>query len=435
VYVEGCDAELKQRCLTSRQVPCVSAASITALEHAAAADFCAAHSLERQPDSDGAQAAAAVASLNAFHHAAGSTARGFLLRPNQHRRLSSVLLNHTHVAGTKGTPAQHVRAIGWEASESGAFFVLVIVGDFTLGLSGQPPMSMDQLTSHLNARKHYTYDHVVHELHGIPVSMPCITVRLQEGSRLLAELDARDGDRTGVNLRDLTAHEHAALPPLAMITAAEMAATWAKQGGKVPAGSARARGAPTAGGKVPMGSARARGAPTAGGKVPVGSARARGAPAAGGKVPTRTVRTRGVPATTTALTADRLARAMGDIVAGSALFAPGSPDEAGGLCFVADAAALDLLVEPAEGELIRTLGDFPGVVETAATLREPHRICRYLETLAGTYHRFYDRCRILPQGDEDPTALHGARLALCDATRQVVANGLDLVGVSAPERM
>ncbi|MEH3155781.1 MAG: arginine--tRNA ligase [Gordonia paraffinivorans] len=102
---------------------------------------------------------------------------------------------------------------------------------------------------------------------------------------------------------------------------------------------------------------------------------------------------------------------------------------------VADAGALDLLVEPAEGDLIRTLGDFPGVVETAATLREPHRICRYLETLAGTYHRFYDRCRILPQGDEEPTALHGARLALCDATRQVVANGLDLVGVSAPERM
>ncbi|WP_299577351.1 arginine--tRNA ligase [uncultured Williamsia sp.] len=101
----------------------------------------------------------------------------------------------------------------------------------------------------------------------------------------------------------------------------------------------------------------------------------------------------------------------------------------------ADAGALDLLVEPAEGELIRTLGDFPGVVETAATLREPHRICRYLETLAGTYHRFYDRCRILPQGDEEPTRLHGARLALCDATRQVVANGLDLVGVSAPERM
>jgi arginyl-tRNA synthetase len=102
---------------------------------------------------------------------------------------------------------------------------------------------------------------------------------------------------------------------------------------------------------------------------------------------------------------------------------------------VANLGALDLLVEPAEGELIRTLGDFPGVVETAATLREPHRICRYLETLAGTYHRFYDRCRILPQGDEEPTALHGARLALCDATRQVVANGLDLVGVSAPERM
>ncbi|MBJ7290028.1 arginine--tRNA ligase [Williamsia sp.] len=102
---------------------------------------------------------------------------------------------------------------------------------------------------------------------------------------------------------------------------------------------------------------------------------------------------------------------------------------------VADLAHLAELVDPAEGELIRTLGDFPAVVATAAQLREPHRICRYLETLAGTYHRFYDRCRILPQGDETPGPVHSARLALCSATRQVLANGLDLVGVSAPERM
>nr|WP_202422247.1 arginine--tRNA ligase [Gordonia sp. SID5947] len=96
---------------------------------------------------------------------------------------------------------------------------------------------------------------------------------------------------------------------------------------------------------------------------------------------------------------------------------------------------LDLLDDPAEGELIRTIGDFDEVLATAAELREPHRICRYLETLAGAYHRFYARCRILPQGDESAGDIHGARLALCEATRQVLSNGLELVGVSAPERM
>jgi arginyl-tRNA synthetase len=96
---------------------------------------------------------------------------------------------------------------------------------------------------------------------------------------------------------------------------------------------------------------------------------------------------------------------------------------------------LDLLDDPAEGDLIRTIGDFDEVVATAAELREPHRICRYLESLAGAYHRFYARCRVLPQGDEPAADIHAARLALCDATRQVIANGLDLVGVSAPERM
>ncbi|MFM9377726.1 arginine--tRNA ligase [Gordonia sp. VNK21] len=96
---------------------------------------------------------------------------------------------------------------------------------------------------------------------------------------------------------------------------------------------------------------------------------------------------------------------------------------------------LDLLDDPAEGELIRTLGDFPEVVATAAELREPHRIPRYLENLAGSYHRFYARCRVLPQGDEPAGDVHAARLSLCSATRQVLANGLELVGVSAPERM
>jgi arginyl-tRNA synthetase len=96
---------------------------------------------------------------------------------------------------------------------------------------------------------------------------------------------------------------------------------------------------------------------------------------------------------------------------------------------------LDLLDDPAEGELIRTIGDFDEVVATAATLREPHRVCRYLEVLAGTYHRFYAKCRVLPQGDEEVADIHRARLALCEATRQVLANGLGLVGVSAPEQM
>lgn len=96
---------------------------------------------------------------------------------------------------------------------------------------------------------------------------------------------------------------------------------------------------------------------------------------------------------------------------------------------------LGLLTHDREGDLIRTLGEYPRVVAKAAELREPHRIARYLEELAGTYHRFYDACRILPQGDEEAGELHTARLALCDASRQVLANGLELLGVSAPERM
>ena len=96
---------------------------------------------------------------------------------------------------------------------------------------------------------------------------------------------------------------------------------------------------------------------------------------------------------------------------------------------------LELLDDESEGDLIRTIGDYTEIVASAANLREPHRVSRYLEALAGAYHRFYSRCRVLPQGDEDPSDVHTARLALCEATRQVLANGLDLVGVSAPERM
>ncbi len=96
---------------------------------------------------------------------------------------------------------------------------------------------------------------------------------------------------------------------------------------------------------------------------------------------------------------------------------------------------LGLLEHDKEGKLIRTIGDFPKVIASAAELREPHRIARYLEELASAYHKFYDNCRVLPQGDEEATPLTSARLLLCAATRQALANGLDLLGVSAPERM
>jgi arginyl-tRNA synthetase len=94
-----------------------------------------------------------------------------------------------------------------------------------------------------------------------------------------------------------------------------------------------------------------------------------------------------------------------------------------------------LLSHDREGDLLGVLGDFPRVVSSAAELREPHRVARYLEELATAYHKFYDVCRVLPRGDEETTDTHRARLVLCAATRQVLSNGLDLLGVSAPERM
>ncbi|HEX4559394.1 MAG TPA: arginine--tRNA ligase [Mycobacterium sp.] len=105
------------------------------------------------------------------------------------------------------------------------------------------------------------------------------------------------------------------------------------------------------------------------------------------------------------------------------------------LGLIPDTTHLELLNHDKEGALLRTIGEFPRVLKTAASLREPHRVCRYLEDLAGDYHRFYDSCRVLPQGDEQPTDLHTARLALCQAARQVIANGLAILGVAAPERM
>ncbi len=95
----------------------------------------------------------------------------------------------------------------------------------------------------------------------------------------------------------------------------------------------------------------------------------------------------------------------------------------------------ELLSDEKENELLKALAEFPAVVSSAAELRGPHLLARYLERLAGAYHRFYDNCRILPRGDEEVTDLHRARLWLNDATRVVIANGLHLLGVSAPERM
>jgi arginyl-tRNA synthetase len=94
-----------------------------------------------------------------------------------------------------------------------------------------------------------------------------------------------------------------------------------------------------------------------------------------------------------------------------------------------------LLAHERENDLLGILAEFPRIVATAAELREPHRVPRYLEDVATAYHRFYDSCRVLPRSDEDLEPLHIARLWLCAAARQVLANGLELCGVSAPDRM
>jgi arginyl-tRNA synthetase len=94
-----------------------------------------------------------------------------------------------------------------------------------------------------------------------------------------------------------------------------------------------------------------------------------------------------------------------------------------------------LLVHERENDLLRAIAEFPRVLTSAAELRAPHRVARYLEELAGTYHRFYDACRVLPRGDEEPGPLTTARLWLCAATAVVLRNGLGVLGVSAPERM
>ncbi len=106
-----------------------------------------------------------------------------------------------------------------------------------------------------------------------------------------------------------------------------------------------------------------------------------------------------------------------------------------GIFFGVDQIHPELLEHDRERELIGALAEFPRVLAGAAELREPHRVARYVEELAGIYHRFYADCRVLPLGDEEPTALHSARATLCNATAQVIANSLALLGVTAPEKM
>ncbi|MEV8094128.1 arginine--tRNA ligase [Kitasatospora sp. NPDC085879] len=101
----------------------------------------------------------------------------------------------------------------------------------------------------------------------------------------------------------------------------------------------------------------------------------------------------------------------------------------------AEAFRPELLATQWESDMLGALGEFPRVIATAGELREPHRVARYLEDLAGKYHRLYENCMFLPKGDEELTDTHRARLWLVEATRTVLANGLTLLGVSAPERM
>ena len=94
-----------------------------------------------------------------------------------------------------------------------------------------------------------------------------------------------------------------------------------------------------------------------------------------------------------------------------------------------------LLSHEREADLLGAIGELPRVLATAVELHEPHRIARYLEDLATAYHKFYDACRVLPQGDAEVEPLTISRLWLCAGARQTLANGLQMLGVSTPERM
>ena len=119
-----------------------------------------------------------------------------------------------------------------------------------------------------------------------------------------------------------------------------------------------------------------------------------------------------------------------------------------------EGADLSLLDTEADGEVLAALAQFPSVLATAADDRQPHKVARYLEELAATYHKWYNVERVVPMALTDPEtrgddearkaleiaknpepARAAARLKLNDAVQQVIANGLDLLGVTAPEKM
>lgn len=100
-----------------------------------------------------------------------------------------------------------------------------------------------------------------------------------------------------------------------------------------------------------------------------------------------------------------------------------------------DAFDASLLTDESESNLLGMLAEYPRVVALAAENREAHRIARYLEDLASAYHTWYGRCRVTPRGDEAVDDTHRTRLWLNDAVTQVLRNGLDILGVSAPDRM
>ena len=96
-----------------------------------------------------------------------------------------------------------------------------------------------------------------------------------------------------------------------------------------------------------------------------------------------------------------------------------------------DSCDLSLLNEDTEKTLLKTLAHYPEMVNNAATKLEPHNVATYLKELAGDYHSYYNAHKVLV----DDSALRDARIALGLATKQVIKNGLELLGVSAPEQM
>jgi len=106
-----------------------------------------------------------------------------------------------------------------------------------------------------------------------------------------------------------------------------------------------------------------------------------------------------------------------------------------GIDWRASEVDLALLTHERETALLGLIGELPRIVATAAELREPHRVARYLEELANGYHKFYDVCRVLPGTETDLEPITISRLWLCAAARQTLANGLAMLGVTAPDRM